>query len=137
MAGQETGTASMRTRALPACMVPGPVKAQMGNPETAGLGVKRPRRLAVGQDFGADRRFALDPDLHQTLAKLGLVLHPRGDFLTDIAALAEVDAVQPFEPGFQDIGVVRNQFDAAFRDDMGGRGSRPSRQQSAGSALAP
>ncbi len=43
------------------------------------------------------------------------MLHPRGDLLPDVAALAEIDAVQRFEPGFEDVG-VGSQFHPGLGD---------------------
>ena len=47
------------------------------------------------------------------------MFHPGGHFLSDIAALAEIDAVQAFEPGLQQIGVFRDQLDPGLGDAMG------------------
>ncbi|NJM84237.1 MAG: Ku protein, partial [Tabrizicola sp.] len=66
----------------------------MGDAEAAALGEQRADRLALRDDLGADGRAARHRDAGKALAQVGLVLHPRGHFLPDIAALAEIDAVQ-------------------------------------------
>ncbi|MPL75552.1 hypothetical protein SDC9_21376 [bioreactor metagenome] len=95
----------------------GPVEAQMRDRSPAGLGEERADRASPGLDRGADGGRALDRKPHEPLAQLGLVLHPRRDFLPDVAALAEVDAMQPLEARLEDIG-LGCQLDPGLGDQM-------------------
>mgnify|MGYP003392545202 CR=1 FL=1 len=75
--------------------LPDAVKAQIGNAAPARLGEDGARLAPVsGQDRGAGRHRTVQGDAGEALAQFGLVLHPRGDFLPDIAALAEIDAAE-------------------------------------------
>ena len=71
-------------------------------------------------------RVALDADAGEALAELGLVLHPRRHLLADVAALAEVDAVQPLEAELENVAVVGHELDAGLghRPRDPGRGER-------------
>lgn len=97
----------------------GAVVADMGDGAVARAGEERARGLAVCRDLGAERRLARDAHPHQTLPQLGLVLHARGHFLTHIAALAEIHAVQPLEARFEQVAVVGDQLEPALRNEMG------------------
>ena len=55
------------------------------------------------------------------------MLHPRGDLLADVAALAEVDAVQPLEAHLQDVAVVGQELDAGSRARRARCAAPPSR----------
>ena len=74
--------------------------------------------LVPRQDGRANGRSTCDLHPHQTLAQIGLVLHPRGHFLPDIAAFAKIDAVQPLKPRFQQVAVIRDQLDPCFGNAM-------------------
>ena len=98
----------------------GAVEAEVGEAGAVGDGVERAGHLAAGADLGARRRGgALDAHAREALAQLGLVLHARGDLLADVAALAEVDAVQALEAHLQDVAVVGQQLDAGLRHAEG------------------
>ena len=95
------------------------VEPQIGQRRIAAAGEEHASRAPVGRGDLAPRcGLAVDADPGQSLAQLGLVLHPGGDLLTDIAALAEIDAMQALESGLKDEGVGR-QLDPGFGDAVG------------------
>ena len=101
-------------RAAPARSSPvGAVEAQIGEAPPV-LPRCRARRRACRRRRSRRRPAARRPrpsTAHEALAQLGLVLHPRRDLLADVAALAEVDAVQALEAHLEDVAVVGDQLD--------------------------
>ena len=54
----------------------------------------------LGDDLGPDIGVTRDFNLRQTFAQFGFMLHARGDFLPDIAALFEIHAINAFKSHF-------------------------------------
>ena len=73
-------------------------------------------RSTIGRYLGSNRRGPINPDFRQSFLERSLVPHSGRDFLPDIAALAEVDAVQALESGLENVGPVGNLFDVGFRN---------------------
>ena len=81
------------------------------------MGQNLTHRFARCGDLRAHRHSAVDLNLCQTFAQLGFVFHTGGDLLADIAALAEINAVETLKAHFKDIAVGR-ELNAGFRDHM-------------------
>ncbi len=79
------------------------------------------------QDLGADRRrLTLEHHRSDPLACCAAVLDPGDDLLADVAALGEVEPVQPVEVGFVRKSLAIGKVDAALgdagRDAVGAEG---------------
>ncbi len=72
--------------------------------------------FAIRHNGRAKSRFTLHSHPPQAFFELGFMLHPRGNFLPHIAALAEIHPVEALKTRLQNVGLVLDQL--RLGDDM-------------------